>query len=56
MKGELKGRELLSGNNLASVAALGFAGGSSSGVLLSLGTSAFEYTKIKMREFCSGKI
>lgn len=35
-------RELLLGDTTRSVAALGFLGGASSGVLLSVGTSAFE--------------
>lgn len=43
------GRKLLLGSTLGGTAALGFAGGASSGVLLSLGTTAFEFTKIKMR-------
>lgn len=44
-------RKLLLGSTLGGTAALGFAGGASSGVLLSLTTTAFEFTKIKMRKF-----
>ena len=36
-----------------STAMLGFAGGASNGILLSLGTTAFEYSKISMRAFVS---
>lgn len=50
VKGELKSRDLLRGDTVGSVAMLGFAGGASSGILLSIGTSQFEYTKIKMRK------
>ncbi|KAL8293091.1 hypothetical protein RQP46_000785 [Phenoliferia psychrophenolica] len=45
----LKKRKYFDDKSLASVAVLGFLGGASSGVMLSLGTSAFEYTKISMQ-------
>ncbi|GAA5848644.1 hypothetical protein JCM8547_004583 [Rhodosporidiobolus lusitaniae] len=48
-KEEIERREWLARNSIAGTAASGFLGGAASGLLLSIGTSAFEYTKIKLQ-------
>ncbi|KAI5476256.1 acid phosphatase, phytase [Pseudohyphozyma bogoriensis] len=45
----LKENQILTKDTVPSVGALGFCGGASSGILLSLGTCAFEYTKISQQ-------
>ncbi|KAM0753835.1 mitochondrial carrier [Meredithblackwellia eburnea MCA 4105] len=49
VKEGLVDRDLLKEDKAWSVASLGFLGGAASGILLSVGTSAFEYTKISMQ-------
>lgn len=51
VRDSLKKRGILADGSLASAQALGFLGGASSGLALSVGTVAFEYTKVAMREF-----
>ncbi|POY70600.1 hypothetical protein BMF94_6378 [Rhodotorula taiwanensis] len=48
-KDELLRRRWLTGETVPSTAGAGFLGGAASGLLLSVGTSAFEYTKIKLQ-------
>ncbi|GAA5968284.1 hypothetical protein JCM11641_003797 [Rhodosporidiobolus odoratus] len=48
-KEELERKRWLENKTIASTAASGFLGGAASGLMLSIGTSAFEYTKIKMQ-------
>ncbi|BGP22831.1 mitochondrial carrier protein, carnitine/acylcarnitine translocase [Rhodotorula toruloides] len=48
-KGDLQRRNLLTGETVGSTALAGFLGGAASGLLLSVGTTAFEYTKIKLQ-------
>ncbi|GAA5931251.1 hypothetical protein JCM3775_004975 [Rhodotorula graminis] len=48
-KGFLEQRETFSKGSATSSALTGFFGGAASGLLLSVGTSAFEYTKIKLQ-------
>ncbi|GAA5948510.1 hypothetical protein JCM21900_002733 [Sporobolomyces salmonicolor] len=48
-KEQLARRDLLRGDSIASTAGAGVLGGAASGLLLSIGTSAFEYTKIKLQ-------
>lgn len=57
-KDDLQRRNLLTGETVGSTALAGFLGGAASGLLLSVGTTAFEYTKIKLRASnpCSGSM
>lgn len=48
-KDELLRKQWLTGETVPSTAAAGFLGGAASGLLLSVGTTAFEYTKIKLQ-------
>jgi hypothetical protein len=48
-KDELLRKGWLTGETVPSTAAAGFLGGAASGLLLSVGTTAFEYTKIKLQ-------
>lgn len=49
VKHGLQERHVFTSQSFVSTAALGFSGGASSGMLLSLGTSAFEYIKISQQ-------
>jgi len=49
VRDSLKKRGILADGSLASAQALGFLGGASSGLALSVGTVAFEYTKVAMQ-------
>ncbi|BGP30095.1 hypothetical protein JCM10296v2_001847 [Rhodotorula toruloides] len=48
-KDDLQRRNVLTGETVGSTALAGFLGGAASGLLLSVGTTAFEYTKIKLQ-------
>lgn len=48
-KDELLRKRWLTGDTASSTAGAGFLGGAAAGLLLSVGTSAFEYTKIKLQ-------
>jgi solute carrier family 25 carnitine/acylcarnitine transporter 20/29 len=50
-KSELERKRWLDSTTLGGTAASGFLGGAASGLMLSIGTSAFEFTKIKLRTF-----
>ncbi|GAA6008961.1 hypothetical protein JCM10207_004041 [Rhodosporidiobolus poonsookiae] len=48
-RAELDRRQWFTGQTMPSAAMAGFVGGAASGLMLSIGTSAFEYTKIKLQ-------
>jgi solute carrier family 25 carnitine/acylcarnitine transporter 20/29 len=47
VKEQLRSRQIITGHDVSSTAASAFIGGASSGIMLSIGTSAFEFAKIR---------